>query len=1063
MNKWYKLIVILTILIASTTWLYSAPPSRPVKQSNVKFVTMPTKELQEEVRNSINLRVVEDFEFSNGGYEPEPSPCGWQWGIPTFGPSAYSGERLWATNLYGRYRSGANWKLERNFVTTDDSAQLMFYHWGSIEGYSQGNTWDGGNVALSTDDGATWTVIDPEGGYPCNSIIGLDGEPGYTDDFGWSLAVFNLWNYVSLGETFRLRWRFGSDAVISYAGWYIDDIACIDCTPLRCEHDVGIGLTEVPGTLIMAHIPVQPQATAFNFGENTEDFSVTCCVDSAGITIYTDIQTVAVLEPQAAQVCIFDEWTPSGPYNMYDVTFYTDLTGDQNTDNDAMCVSTTSMEVITPPYYQDFEPSNGGYAPAPPICAWDWGSPTCGPGSAYSGTNCWAVDGYPDMVDWRLETPLIDLTDTYAMLSFYHWYNMEGGFDGGNVKISTDYGNTWSIIYPENGYPENHINGTNSGIPNEPAYSGAQTYWDSTSTRFNLIPYIGDTVIIRWHFGSDWTTTWTGWYIDDIRITSIPVGFINGTVTDLSTGAPIPGAIVIAYNTGAQSFSDTTDGNGYYQIPPVIAGAWSLTASVFGYNDSTVTEVQVIPDETTEVNFALRHPEIVVQPTSFCDTLEYNTTYDDTMYITNNGNGQLNFSISVEIEGTHSAPRYPGEIIEQHPSVGRPRGFEWDGTYFWQDNWYEEVVKLDTSFNVIATYTTIGYPNQPRGLAWHNGYLYQACYELNHVYKIDVSDGYNLVETITVPGAGGLNGVEWIGDHLWVTDHWTDLIYECDSLGNMINSWTSPDNIPYGISYNPYLDLIYLNGCNGGSAYTMDPHTGEINFAFSTGGWYSCTGSSFDSRYPSYVWITDNFAETITLYDTGNEVTPWLSVAPGSGIVPANQTLEVIVHFNAYEATNPVYNAILAIGNNSSNPLLTIPVAMYVTSVGVEDEVPQVPRVFALNQNYPNPFSASTTISFNIHSASWRTKDAPLNSKDLTGQAEIKIYNVKGQMVIQLSIDNRQSSIEWDGRDEKGKSLPSGIYLYRITAGDFTDTKKCVILKQVHRRVAKHAEIILVF
>ena len=104
---------------------------------------------------------------------------------------------------------------------------------------------------------------------------------------------------------------------------------------------------------------------------------------------------------------------------------------------------------------------------------------------------------------------------------------------------------------------------------------------------------------------------------------------------------------------------------------------------------------------------------------------------------------------------------------------------------------------------------------------------------------------------------------------------------------------------------------------------------------------------------------------------------------------------------------------------------------------------------FALLQNYPNPFSTSTTISF---SATDLHRFSPLDSKHLTGQAQIKIYNVKGQMVRQLSIDNsqlnwEQSSIEWDGRDEIGKSLPSGIYLYRISAGNFTDTKKCVILK----------------
>ncbi|MCK4339139.1 MAG: T9SS type A sorting domain-containing protein [Candidatus Cloacimonetes bacterium] len=90
-----------------------------------------------------------------------------------------------------------------------------------------------------------------------------------------------------------------------------------------------------------------------------------------------------------------------------------------------------------------------------------------------------------------------------------------------------------------------------------------------------------------------------------------------------------------------------------------------------------------------------------------------------------------------------------------------------------------------------------------------------------------------------------------------------------------------------------------------------------------------------------------------------------------------------------------------------------------------------------LYQNYPNPFSSSTTISF------FNTKNTK-NTKNI----EIKIYNVKGQLVKQLSIFNCKSSIDWDGKDENGKLLSNGIYFYRFTIDDkIIDTKKCVILR----------------
>ena len=87
---------------------------------------------------------------------------------------------------------------------------------------------------------------------------------------------------------------------------------------------------------------------------------------------------------------------------------------------------------------------------------------------------------------------------------------------------------------------------------------------------------------------------------------------------------------------------------------------------------------------------------------------------------------------------------------------------------------------------------------------------------------------------------------------------------------------------------------------------------------------------------------------------------------------------------------------------------------------------------------FPNPFTTSTTISFNLAT---RLRSAS------PGQAEIKIYNVKGQLVRKLSIVNSQSSIEWDGKDENGKEVPNGIYFYRLSSGDKSAIKKMLLLK----------------
>ena len=88
-----------------------------------------------------------------------------------------------------------------------------------------------------------------------------------------------------------------------------------------------------------------------------------------------------------------------------------------------------------------------------------------------------------------------------------------------------------------------------------------------------------------------------------------------------------------------------------------------------------------------------------------------------------------------------------------------------------------------------------------------------------------------------------------------------------------------------------------------------------------------------------------------------------------------------------------------------------------------------------LNQNYPNPFNPTTTISFSIQ-----------NNRNL----ELSIYNIKGQKVKLLISDQLlagQHSVVWDGRDDNNKPVGSGIYFYKLKAGDFQRVRKMILMK----------------
>jgi len=94
-----------------------------------------------------------------------------------------------------------------------------------------------------------------------------------------------------------------------------------------------------------------------------------------------------------------------------------------------------------------------------------------------------------------------------------------------------------------------------------------------------------------------------------------------------------------------------------------------------------------------------------------------------------------------------------------------------------------------------------------------------------------------------------------------------------------------------------------------------------------------------------------------------------------------------------------------------------------------------IPNTYALHQNYPNPFNPITTLRYDL---------TEVNLVTLT------VYDMLGRMVVQLVNTAQEAgfkSVQWNATDSMGRPVSAGVYLYKIQAGEFVETKKMILLK----------------
>jgi len=147
----------------------------------------------------------------------------------------------------------------------------------------------------------------------------------------------------------------------------------------------------------------------------------------------------------------------------------------------------------------------------------------------------------------------------------------------------------------------------------------------------------------------------------------------------------------------------------------------------------------------------------------------------------------------------------------------------------------------------------------------------------------------------------------------------------------------------------------------------------------------------------------------------------------GEGIA-IGEDLSVPIANRSYEGFGGFFGNYRSAGTN--DPMIRA-TAMMPNLVGISQISTEVPDMYSLSQNYPNPFNPSTTIIFSIPKSS---------------VVSLKIYDVLGKEVATL-VDEFKNSGTYSANFNAASSLTSGIYFYTISAGEFTSTKKLMLLK----------------
>ncbi len=191
---------------------------------------------------------IDDMESGEGDWTHYAVTGGYvdEWHMST--QRAYSASHSWKCGSTGSgdYANYADGGLVTPEIVLPANAVLTFWHWIDAELDSGIYAWDGAIVEISTNGGASWTQITPDGGYPYritdNPASPFEpNTPCFSGSYTWQQETFQLGAYSG---AVNIRFRFGTDGYVTEEGWYIDDVMVMGAG--------AVSITLTPDTTVIA-------------------------------------------------------------------------------------------------------------------------------------------------------------------------------------------------------------------------------------------------------------------------------------------------------------------------------------------------------------------------------------------------------------------------------------------------------------------------------------------------------------------------------------------------------------------------------------------------------------------------------------------------------------------------------------------------------------------------------------------------------------------------------------------------------------------------------------------